>query len=133
MSPEEKGTLSKLRLDMAQEALDDAKSDLEENRLRSSTNRAYYAVFYAMRAVLALDGIDRKKHSGVSSEFQRLYVKTGIFDGSISPIIRRLFNMRAHNDYDDVQIILLDNATQQLHDAETVVNAIKTYLQSRNT
>ena len=41
-------------------------------------HRSYYAIFHAMRAVLALDGIDMKRHSGVMSEFRRLYIKTGI-------------------------------------------------------
>ena len=37
-----------------------------------------------MRSVLALDGIDRKHHSGVISEFMRLSIKSGIFDKSRS-------------------------------------------------
>jgi len=32
---------------------------------RSAANRAYYAIFHAMRAVLALDGVDMKHHSGI--------------------------------------------------------------------
>ena len=36
---------------------------------RSANNRAYYSIFHAIRSVLALDGFDSKKHSGVISEF----------------------------------------------------------------
>ena len=54
-----------------------------------------------MRAVLALDGIDRKHHSGVISEFRRLYVKTGIFDRDVSSIIATMSLMRHDSDYDD--------------------------------
>ena len=32
------------------------------------------------RLILALDGVDFKKHAGVISYFQREYVKSGVFD-----------------------------------------------------
>ena len=47
-----------------------------------------------MRAVLAYDEIDMKKHSGVIAEFRRLYVKTGVFDGDMSKTISVLFDVR---------------------------------------
>ena len=54
---------------------------------RSAANRAYYAIFHAMRAVLALDGVDMKHHSGIISEFRKRYIKTGVFDASLSGLI----------------------------------------------
>lgn len=45
----------------------------------TAANRSYYAIFHAARVVLALDGQDYKKHSGVISNFQKNYIKTGIF------------------------------------------------------
>ena len=51
---------------------------LRDDDCKGAANRSYYAIFHAMRAVLALDGIDMKRHSGVMSEFRRLYIKTGI-------------------------------------------------------
>ena len=35
--------------------------------IKSVANRSYYAVFHAMRAVLAFDKIDLKRHSGIIS------------------------------------------------------------------
>lgn len=128
MSAEERRTLSKLRLDKAQEALNDAKSTLEKGRLRSAINRAYYAAFHAMRAMLALNEIDRRRHSGVTAEFLNLYVKTGLFDASYPTIIRRMYNTHSKNEYDDIQNILYDDAVQQVQDAETVVESIKHFL-----
>ena len=63
MSLENRQALSALRLERAQEAVSDANMLLEHERYNLAANRAYYAVFYAMRAVLALDGIDRRHHS----------------------------------------------------------------------
>lgn len=78
MLPEQKIEISKARFDHAKECLLDAKMLLTGERYRSAANRAYYAIFHAMRAVLALDGVDMKHHSGIISEFRKRYIKTGI-------------------------------------------------------
>lgn len=83
--------LSQIRLKNALECLGDAEALLERGSLKSAANRAYYAVFHAMRAVLALDGIDMRHHSGVIAEFRRLYVKTGVFPTELSAVISGLF------------------------------------------
>ena len=84
--------LSQIRLRNAFECLGDAETLLERGSLKSAANRAYYAVFHAMRAVLALDGIDMRHHSGVIAEFRRLYIKTGVFPMELSAAISGLFN-----------------------------------------
>jgi len=45
--------------------------DIDE--LKTANNRAYYCVFHAMRAVIALDEQDFKKLSGVISYFREHY------------------------------------------------------------
>ena len=75
------------RLDRAKEMIQDARQLSAAGSFKSGNNRAYYAIFHAMRAVLALEEVDFKKHSGVIQFFQREYIKTGIFDKSYSKII----------------------------------------------
>ena len=58
MLPEQAIEISKVRFDHAKECLRDAKLLLAGESYRSAANRAYYAIFHAMRAVLALDGVD---------------------------------------------------------------------------
>ena len=70
--------------------MQDAKLLLASESYRSAAKRAYYAIFHAMRAVLALDGVDMKHHSGIISEFRKRYIKTGAFDTSLSGIISEL-------------------------------------------
>ena len=94
--------LTQIRLRNAFECLGDAETLLERGSLKSAANRAYYAVFHAMRAVLALDGIDMRHHSGVIAEFRRLYIKTGVFPMELSAAISGLFNLRSESDYDDM-------------------------------
>lgn len=76
--------LSDYRMKRAREMLSDAKSLLERDRVESSINRSYYAIFHALRAVTALDGFDSSKHSGIIAHFNQMYVKAGIFDKEIS-------------------------------------------------
>ena len=71
-----------------------------------------------MRAVLAYDEIDMKKHSGVIAEFRRLYVKTGVFDGDLSKTISVLFDIRTEIDYDDFFIISQPDVIQQAESAQ---------------
>ena len=98
MLPEQKIEVSKARFDHAKEFLQDAKLLLASESYRSAAKRAYYAIFHAMRAVLALDGVDMKHHSGIISEFRKRYIKTGAFDTSLSGIISELSSVREGSD-----------------------------------
>ena len=101
MLPEQAIEISKVRFDHAKECLRDAKLLLAGESYRSAANRAYYAIFHAMRAVLALDGVDMKHHSGIISKFRKRYIKTGVFDASLSGLISELSDVREGSDYND--------------------------------
>ena len=51
-------TYSKYRMEKAAEDLIAAKLLYKEGHFRVANNRAYYSVFHAIRAVLALEGFD---------------------------------------------------------------------------
>ena len=76
--------LSRYRLQKAKEMLASAKRDMDAKDYASANNRAYYAVFHAMRAVLALDGEDYKKHSAVIARFTLNYLRPEILPKSIA-------------------------------------------------
>ena len=77
-----------------------------------------------MRAVLALRGIDMKKHSGVMSEFRRLYIKTGILPETLSTIVSEAFDVRTDCDYDDYYIISREEVIEQVHKADLFYRTI---------
>lgn len=131
MLPEEKKALSNARFSRAKECLDAAKLLLDAGDYKSATNRSYYAIFHAMRSVLAFDGIDMRHHSGIMSEFRRLYIKTGILDRSLSPIISVLFNIRQESDYDDFFVISKAEVAEQIANAEIFLNAILQFLSTK--
>jgi uncharacterized protein (UPF0332 family) len=120
--------LSEYRMNRARETLADAKSLLEGNRVESSINRSYYAIFHALRAVTALDGFDSSKHSGIIAHFNRVYVKEGVFDKELSKLIRVAFNTREKADYDDFAEVTYEMAAEQIAAAEKVIAAVERYL-----
>lgn len=68
------------RLKEAHEVLLDAQKLLRDHGSpRSVVNRAYYAMFYAVLALLATIGIGSAKHSGVIALFDLHFVKTGVY------------------------------------------------------
>jgi len=128
MQVDDKKALSDARFDHAKECLDAAKSLLASSNYKSAANRSYYAIFHAMRAVLAFDGIDMKHHSGVISEFRKLYIKTNIFDIKLSQIISVLFDIRTESDYDDFFIISKSEVQEQIENAEYFLTEIEKFL-----
>ena len=131
MLPEQKIEISKARLDHAKECLQDAKLLLAGESYRSAANRAYYAIFHAMRAVLALDGVDMKHHSGIISEFRKRYIKTGVFEVNLSGIISELSSVREGSDYNDFFIVSKSETIQQVQAAEEFLAEIQAYLSTR--
>lgn len=128
MHHEEKKSLSNVRFLHAKECLESANLLLENGNYKSAANRSYYAIFHAMRAVLAFDGIDMKHHSGIISEFRKLYIKTGVFDTKMSTIISVLFNVRQDSDYDDFFVISKAEVIEQINSAEYFLEQIEKYL-----
>ncbi len=102
----EKKALAMYRLEQSNICIKSAILLVEAEDYKGAANRAYYAVFHSMRSVLALDGHDFSKHSGVSAYFRKEYIKTGIFDVEYSDIIKEAFDMRSDSDYDDFLLYL---------------------------
>ena len=131
MRDEDVKILSAVRMEHAQECLVSAEQLLRSGDYKGAANRFYYAVFHAMRAVLAFDGIDMKRHSGIISEFRRLYIKTGIPPDELSVIISEAFDVRTDCDYDDFYVISKEEVTAQAEKAERFLSVIQEYLKSR--
>jgi len=131
--PEDKEKmLSGYRLVKSHEMLADAETLYEKGSFKSSNNRSYYSIYHAMRAVIALDKADFKKHSGNIQFFQKEYVKTGKFDVRCSEIILYASKIRNASDYDDFYIASKEEAKEQLENAKYFCNQAKTYLEQFN-
>lgn len=131
MLDENRVFLSKHRIEVAKERLQSARLLIDAGDYKAAANRSYYAAFSAMRAVLALDGLDFKRHSGVISEFRKSYIKTGVFDAELSHIIDSLKDVRQSSDYDDFFLISKEEVSQQVENAECFVSGVEEYLQEQ--
>lgn len=130
MKPEQVEILLRYRLEQARETLREAEILLAEDALRGTVNRAYYAMFYALLALLATRQLGTSKHSGALSLFDREFVKTGQFPKHLSRSLRLAFNLRQTHDYGELVEIDRPTAEQTLLNASDFVEAIETYLYS---
>lgn len=71
--------LAKYRLNRAKEDCETAELLLNNLKYKDSNNRSYYSIFHALKAVLALEEKDFKRHKDVIAYFNMQYVKTEIF------------------------------------------------------
>ena len=131
MLSEEKIALSKIRLEIAKERIMFADDILALGDYKTVANRSYYATFSAMRAVLALDGFDSKKHSGVIAEFRKDYLKTELLPKELSFIIDALVEIRQGSDYDDFYIVSKEEVEEQLENAKIFVKEVEKFLSTK--
>lgn len=120
--------LSNYRLDKAEENLKAAKVLLNVNHYSDSVNRSYYAIFHSLRALLAFDEFDSKKHSGIISFFNKYYVKENKFHKKYSIILNQAFTVRNKFDYDDFYIVSKQDAEDQIINAEIFIEGMKAYI-----
>ena len=120
--------LAKYRLSKSVECSIAANRLLEDGLYAHSVNRSYYSIFHAIRAVLALEGVDFKKHSGVISYYQQHYIKTGIFERKYSDYVKEAFTIRTDSDYEDFYVASKDDALEQLEHARQFIRAVEEYI-----
>ena len=130
MQPDD-AALANVRLQKARECLQGAEVEIAANLFKNSANRSYYCIFHAMRAVLAFDRFDSKKHSGVISAIHKDYIRTGIFSKDFSKIIDNAFEVRNESDYDDLYIVSKEKVVEQLENAKTFLEAVEKYVNEK--
>ena len=121
-------TLSRYRLEKARHEIQSGTILLEETLYNQAVGRAYYAIFHGMRAVLALDEFDSKKHSGVIAYFNQHYIHTERFEKKYGRIIKDAEMLRNDSDYKDFFEADETVARQQIEQAQEFVAAIERYL-----
>lgn len=116
------------RLLQAEDSLKAAKINYENGLSKDSINRSYYASFYAIKAVLALETVDFKRHKDVIGYFNKSYVATDRFPRELGRKIGMLKQLREKSDYDDFFIVGTEEAAMQIETAELIIAAVKSYV-----
>lgn len=86
-------------LGKASESLAAANDEFTAGRLTFAVNRAYYACFYAVSALLLGKELRFKKHSGVRAAFRQHFVKTNVVSDEDGRLYDELFESRQRGDY----------------------------------
>ncbi len=81
------------------ESLIAARRELTAGANEFAINRAYYALFYAVSALLLENGRQFKKHSGVRDTFNKEFIKTGRIEKKYGDLYNQLFDDRQVGDY----------------------------------
>lgn len=124
--------LSKYRFNKAMNSLFVSEKLCADGEYGYSQNRAYYALFDAIRSITAIDGFDSSKHSGVIAHFNQCYVKTGIFNQNTSNIIRLASMLREKSDYEDFYEPDEEDTKGIIESVCMFLNDVSNYLKEQN-
>ncbi|MCX8063164.1 MAG: HEPN domain-containing protein [Anaerolineales bacterium] len=116
----------------AREMLQVAKENFMNFHFSSACNRAYYACFYAVSALLLTKNLTFSKHSAVLAAFRQHFIKTGEFDPKWGKIYEMVMASRQSSDYDLFTQIDEDQALFVVERASEFVNEIEKWLLKRN-
>lgn len=120
----ETGTFEDIAQNKMIQAVDDLESAyilLEADKYRAANNRAYYAVFHAIDAVLSIEPVAFKKHKDVIAYFNKNYVNKEIFSKDMGRKISKLEIIRHKSDYDDFYIAIKADTVNQVAIAKEIV------------
>jgi uncharacterized protein (UPF0332 family) len=128
---EKKADLSRYRIRQAEESIDEANYLLAGKKSpRSIINRSYYAMFYAVLALLVYEDYASSKHSGILSFFNRRFIKEKVFDENIGRSINKAFDLRQRGDYREHLDLTYEQVKPYITEANTFVQAVRDYLQA---
>jgi len=120
------------RLERAKEDLSDTELLYNNSKFKSANNRAYYAIFHAIRAVLALERKDFKRHKDVIAYFNQHYIKTEVFPKILGAKIGNAFKTRTDSDYEDEYVIKLEITYNQIETAKMIISLVENYLNDKS-
>ncbi len=117
------------RLQVAKEDLNAARVLLEAESYRGANNRAYYAIFHAISAVLALEGIAFKRHKDILAYFNKNYVAAEIFPREMGRKIVKAEEVRHASDYDTFYIASKEDTIYQVETADELIQLVSDFCQ----
>ena len=120
--------LAEYRLDIAREDLQVAIENMSANHLRAANNRAYYSIYHAITAVLALEQTAFKRHKDTLAYFNKKYIKDDIFPRTLVRQISRAEEVRHASDYDEFYIVAKEETQKQIECAQTLLQLVEMYI-----
>lgn len=110
---------------LAEEKLAAAKHLYGIGYYRDAVSRAYYCMYHAAKAILALREIYPRTHSGVVNEFGLRFIKEDAIEELYGKSLRFAKEMREKSDYDFLIDVLQEEAETIISDAKRFLGRIK--------
>lgn len=115
----------------AADCLEHSKEAFERKSFEACVNRAYYAMFHSIHALLLVSGVQTKTHVGAHSRFRDIFIKTGVMDISLNTRLQRSFEKRQFGDY-DYDEVAESEALESFEDATHFFEVVVRYLKENN-
>ena len=121
--------LIRYRLNEADASIDEAKVLLREGMSnRAVMNRLYYAMFYTVLALLQEKQLGTSKHIGAIAMFDKEFIKTGVFEKTMSKTVHRAFELRQKGDYMEEAEVSKEDIEEMLPKTIEFVNTVRAFL-----
>lgn len=121
--------LALYRLQQAEESFDEARYLLEGNKSpRSIINRIYYAMFYAILALLIFEPFSTSKHTGAISYFNSRFIKEGVLPKELGLAVNKAFDLRQRGDYREKVVLTIDQIIPFFDQSREFIDSVRNYL-----
>ncbi len=114
------------------EKLKSANLLFESDMFADAISEAYYAMFHASKALLALRDIFPRTHAGVVSQFGLQFVNEGLIEELYATSLAKAGTKREKADYDIYYAPSKEEAESVIEDAEKFLKRIKEAIQEIN-
>jgi uncharacterized protein (UPF0332 family) len=129
---EKRRELIRYRLRQAEESLEEAAFLLSGSKSpRSIINRAYYAMFYAVLALLVNEPYASSKHTGILTYFNKHFIKGGLLPIALGRALNKAFELRQRSDYREYVEPTREQVVPLIEESEAFIVTVKDYLAKR--
>ena len=123
--------LAQYRIEQAKENLEEAEALFAINKFKGANNRAYYSIFHAIKAILALEQTDFKKHSSVIAYFNKEYISKNVFPRELGKRVNEARFFREKSDYVDFYIVTKEESKMQIDTAKMMIENAEKYINEK--
>ena len=96
---------------------------LNDDYVDFAASRAYYAMFYAIEALLLSRDLSFSKHSAVISAFGKEFIKTGLLNVRFHRSVMDAFDIRNAGDYGSMHAVSEEKAREIIAEAGELLEA----------
>jgi uncharacterized protein (UPF0332 family) len=125
MTREERAEYAKLRIESANKTFQAAEILAQNGFWNSAVNRLYYSVFYAVNALLVSNDVYTQTHSGMRTQFSKVFIKTGKLDKKYGNLLTQLYDWRQKGDYENLYDFTEETVNQLFEPVKEMIETIE--------